>query len=133
MAKLLSGDNPQIPKGEGDAPVQAYLDALPGWKGEVGRRLDALIVETVPGVQKAVKWNTPFYGAEPKTWFLGFHATAKYMKVAFFRGALLTPEPPVGSTDAERRYLHVTGLDTFDEARFADWVAKASELPGVRL
>lgn len=133
MATLLSGGNPQIPKGDGDAPVQAYLAALPGWKGEVGRRLDALIVAAVPGVQKAVKWNTPFYGTEPRTWFLGFHATAKYMKIAFFRGALFHPVPPVDSKDAERRYLHVAGLDTFDEAQFADWVRQASELPGIRL
>ena len=133
MVTLLSGGNPQIPKGDGDAPVAAYLAALPGWKGEVGRRLDALIVETVPGVQKAVKWNTPFYGAEPKTWFLGYQATARYMKIAFFRGALLHPVPPVDSKDAERRYLHVSSLDTFDEAQFADWVRQASERPGVRL
>ncbi len=133
MTTLLSGGNPQIPKGDGDAPVAAYLAALPGWKGAVGRRLDALIVETVPGVQKAVKWNTPFYGAEPKTWFLGYQATARYMKIAFFRGALLDPIPPVDSKDAERRYLHVSSLDTFDEAQFADWVRQASERPGVRL
>jgi hypothetical protein len=133
MSTLLSGGNPRIPKGDGDAPVQAYLAALPGWKGEVGRRLDALIVETVPGVQKAVKWNTPFYGAEPKSWFLAYHATAKYMKIAFFRGALLSPMPPVDSKDAERRYLHVSSLDTFDEAQFADWVRQARESPGVRL
>ena len=133
MSTLLSEGHPQIPKGDGDAPVQAYLAALPDWKGEVGRRLDALIVEAVPGVQKAVKWNTPFYGAEPKTWFIGFQATAKYMKIAFFRGALLQPALPVNSKDAERRYLHIFGLDTFDEARFVDWVRQASELPGVRL
>ena len=133
MSTRLSGGHPQIPKGDGDAPVQAYLAALPGWKGEVGRRLDALIVEAVPGVQKAVKWNTPFYGVEPREWFLGFQATAKYMKVAFFRGVRLSPEPPVGSTDAERRYFHVHEHDVLDEARFADWVRQASELPGVRL
>ena len=131
--RLLSGGNPQIAKGDGDAPVQAYLAALPGWKGEVGRRLDALIVETVPGVQKAVKWNTPFYGAEPKTWFLGFHAVSKYMKIAVFRGALLHPALPVSSTDAERRYLHIYEDGRFDESQFADWVRQASELPGVRL
>jgi len=131
--RRLSGGNPQIAKGDGDGPVQAYLAALPGWKGEVGRRLDALIVETVPGVQKAVKWNTPFYGAEPKTWFLGFHAVSKYIKIAFFRGALLHPALPVDSTDAERRYLHIYEDGRFDESQFADWVRQAGELPGVRL
>ena len=132
MTTRHSGGNPQIPKGEGDAPVQAYLAALSGWKGEAGRRLDALIVETVPGVRKAVKWNTPFYGAEPGEWFLGFQATSKYLKIAFFRGVRLQPPLPVGSTDAERRYLHIFD-GGFDEAQFIDWVRQASELPGVRL
>ncbi len=132
MATVFSGEKPRIPKGDGEAPVQAYLAALSGWKGEAGRRLDALIVEAVPGVQKAVKWNTPFYGAEPGTWFLGYQATAKYMKIAFFRGVRLHPALPIGSTDAERRYLHVFE-GGFDEAQFLDWVRQASELPGVRL
>ena len=86
--KLLSGGNPQIAKADGDAPVQAYIAAMPGWKRDVGRRLDALITRTVPGVRKAVKWNSPFYGMEGQGWFLNFHCFTRYVKVAFFRGAV---------------------------------------------
>lgn len=130
---LLSGGNPQIAKGYGDAPVQAYIAAMPGWKSDVGRRLDALIVRTVPGVRKAVKWNSPFYGVEDQGWFLSFHCFAKYIKVAFFRGASLNPVPPVASKQDDVRYLHIHEDDALDEARLADWVAQASRLPGERM
>jgi hypothetical protein len=130
---LLSGGNPQIPKGDGDAPVQAYIAAMPGWKREVGRRLDAIITATVPGVRKAVRWNTPFYGAlESDGWFVAFHCVTKYVKVNFFRGASLDPVPPVASKQAEVRYFHIHEDDVLDEAQFADWVRQASELPGTR-
>ncbi|MEA3134945.1 MAG: hypothetical protein QOG17_2791 [Gammaproteobacteria bacterium] len=105
---LLAGGNPQIAKGDGDAPVQAYIAAMPGWKGDVGRRLDAIIVRAIPGVQKAVKWNTPFYGVEGQGWFLGFHCITKYIKVAFFRGALLRPVPPGESKSKDTRYSTFT-------------------------
>jgi hypothetical protein len=131
--KLLSGGNPQIAKGHGDAPVQAYIAAMPGWKSEVGRRLDALISDAVPGVLKAVKWNSPLYGMEEKTWFLGVHVFAKYIKVAFFRGAALDPLPPVGSKQKDVRYLHIHEDEAFDEAQFVDWVKQASQLPGERM
>ena len=131
--KLLSGGNPQIPKGDGDAPVQAYIAAMPGWKRDVGRRLDALIAGAVPGVRKAVKWNSPFYGAGDEGWFLSWHCFDKYVKVAFFRGTSLDPVPPVGSKQKEVRYLHVHEDDDLDEARFAAWAKQASELPGERM
>ena len=131
--KLLSGGNPQIAKGDGDAPVQAYIAALPDWKSDVGRRLDALIEGTVPGVRKAVKWNSPLYGVEEKTWFLSLHAFAKYIKVAFFRGAALDPLPPVGSKQKDVRYFHIHEDEPFDEAQFIDWVKQASQLPGERM
>ncbi len=126
---LLSGGNPQIPKGEGDAPVQAYLAAMPGWKADIGRRLDAIITETVPDVRKAVKWNSPFYGMEGRGWFLNFHVFTKYIKVAFFDGMSLDPVPPGESKDENVRYLSIYE-DGFDEAQFAEWVAQASKLPG---
>ena len=129
---LLSGGNPQIAKGYGDAPVQAYIAAMPGWKRDVGRRLDALIVRTVPGVRKAVKWNSPFYGVEDRVWFLSFHCFTKYVKVTFFRGASLRPVPPGASKHKEVRYLDIYE-DQLDEARFAAWVKQASQLPGERL
>ncbi len=127
---LLSGGNPQIAKGYGDAPVQAYIDAMPGWKRDVGHRLDALIVRTVPGVCKAVKWNSPFYGVEGQGWFLGIHCFAKYVKVAFFRGASLRPLPPGESKQKEVRYLDIHEDDQLDEAQLAAWVKQASQLPG---
>jgi hypothetical protein len=130
---LLSGGNPQIAKGYGDAPVQAYLAAMPGWKRDVGRRLDALVVGTVPGVFKAVKWNTPFYGFEGQGWFLGFHCMTKYIKVSFFRGTSLRPVPPVESKQKEVRYFHIHEDGQFDEAQFADWVMQASQLPGEKM
>lgn len=130
---LLSGGNPQIAKAYGDTPVQAYIAAMPGWKGDVGRRLDAIIVRTVPGVRKAVKWNTPFYGVEGQGWFLGFHCITKYVKVAFFRGTSLSPVPPGESTQNEVRYLHIHEDDKLDEDQFVGWVKQAGELPGRRL
>jgi len=128
--KLLSGGNPQIPKGDGDAPVQAYIAAMPGWKGDVGRRLDALIVRTVPDVHKAVRWNSPFYGVEGRGWFLGYHCFTKYIKVTFFRGTSLHPVPPVASKDEEARYFHIHEDDPIDEELVASWIRQASELPG---
>jgi len=127
---LLSGGNPQIPKGDGDAPVQAYIAAMPGWKGDIGRLLDALIVRTVPGVRKAVKWNTPFYGIEGQGWFLGFHCITKYIKVAFFRGASLRPAPPGESTQKEVRYLHIHEKEQIDQAQLTEWIRQAAALPG---
>jgi len=129
---LLAGGNPQIAKADGDAPVQAYIAAMPGWKRDVGRRLDALIVRTVPGVRKAVKWNTPFYGIEGQGWFLGFHCFTKYVKVAFFRGTSLRPVPPGESKQKDVRYLDIHEDDQLDEAQLAAWVKQASQLPGER-
>ncbi|AZO66861.1 MULTISPECIES: DUF1801 domain-containing protein [unclassified Mesorhizobium] len=129
---LLSGGNPQIPKGYGDAPVQAYIVAMPGWKSDVGRRLDAIIVRTVPGVHKAVKWNSPFYGIEGQGWFLSFHVFTRYVKVTFFRGTSLRPVPSGESKHKEVRYLDVYE-DQLDDAQFAAWVKQASQLPGERL
>jgi hypothetical protein len=131
--KLLSGGNPQIAKGYDDAPVQAYIAAMPGWKSDVGRRLDALIVRTVPGVRKAVKWNSPLYGVEDNVWFLGVHVFAKYIKVAFFRGASLRPAPPGASKQKDVRYLDIHEDDAFDEAQLAAWIKQASKLPGERM
>src|SRR5262249_8730226 len=130
---LLAGGNPQIAKGYGDAPVQAYIAAMPGWKRDVGRRLDALIERTVPDVHKAVKWNSPFYGIEGQGWFLSIHCFTKYVKVAFFRGTSLRPVPPGESTQQEGRYLDIHEDDQIDEAQFAAWVKQASQLPGERM
>jgi len=130
---LLSGGNPQIAKGYGDAPVQAYIASMPGWKSEVGRRLDAIIERTVPGVRKAVKWNSPFYGVEDDVWFLNLHVFAKYIKVAFFRGAQLDPVPPVASKHKDVRYFHIQEDDELDEKQFAAWVKQASRLPGEKM
>jgi len=130
---LLAGGNPQIAKGYGDAPVKAYIAAMPGWKRGVGRRLDALIVRTVPGVRKAVKWNSPFYGVEGQGWFLNFHCFTKYVKVAFFRGTSLRPVPPDESKHKDVRYLDIHEDDPFDRAQIARWVKQASQLPGERM
>jgi len=127
--KLLSGGNPQIAKGDGDAPVQAYIAAMPGWKRDVGRRLDALIVRTVPDVQKAVKWNSPFYGVEGQGWILSFHCFTKYVKVTFFRGTSLRPPPPGESKQEDVRYLDIHE-DDLDESQLAKWVRQAAKLPG---
>jgi hypothetical protein len=130
---LLSGGNPQIAKGDGDAPVQAYIAAMPGWKSDTGRRLDALITRTLPGVRKAVKWNSPLYGMDGQTWFLGLHCFAKYIKLAFFRGTSLSPVPPVDSKNAATRYFHIYEGEALDEGLLADWVRQASRLPGERM
>jgi hypothetical protein len=131
---LLAGGNPQIAKGDGDAPVQTYIAAMPGWKQTIGRRLDALIVRTVPGVRKAVKWNSPFYGVdgpdETAEWFLSFHCFAKYVKVAFFHGASLRPLPPGASKQKDVRYLDIRQDDQLDEKLVASWIKQASQLPG---
>jgi hypothetical protein len=130
---LLAGGNPQIPKGDGDAPVQAFIAAMPGWKRDVGRRIDALVARTVPAAHTAVKWNSPFYGLEGQGWFLSFHVYSNYVKVAFFRGALLEPMPPVESKSKDTRYLHLREHEPLDEAQFITWVEQASRLPGERL
>jgi len=131
---LLAGGNPQIPKGEGDAPVQAYIAAMPGWKRDVGRRLDKLIERAVPDVRKAVKWNSPFYGASgTEGWFLNFHCFTRYVKVAFLRGASLRPRPPGESKHAHVRYLDIHEDGKFDEAQFSDWAGQASKLPGEKM
>jgi hypothetical protein len=131
--KLLSGGNPQIAKAYGDAPVEAYIAAMPGWKNDIGRRLDALITRTVPDAHKAVKWNSPLYGIEGQGWFLGIHCFTKYIKVAFFRGASLRPVPSGESKQKEVRYLNIHEDDQLDEAQFARWVKQASKLPGERM
>ena len=130
---LLAGGNPQIAKAYGDAPVQAYIAAMPGWKRDIGRRVDALIVRTVPGVYKAVKWNSPFYGIEGQGWFLSYHCFTKYIKVAFFRGTSLRPLPPAASKHKNVRYLDIHEDDQIDEAQLAAWVKQASQLPGERM
>ncbi len=127
---LLAGGNPQIAKADGDAPVQAYIAAMPGWKSEVGRRLDALIVRTAPGVRKAVRWNSPFYGVEGQGWFLDFHCFTRYVKVAFFRGASLRPVPPGESKQEEVRYLDIHEDDQLDEEQMASWIRQAASIPG---
>ncbi|MGX5665585.1 DUF1801 domain-containing protein [Rhizobium daejeonense] len=127
---LLSGGNPQIAKGDGDAPVQAYIAAMPGWKSEAGRKLDALIVQTVPEVRKAVKWNSPFYGVEGQGWFLSFHCFTRYIKVTFFRGSALQPVPPVASKDEDARYVHIHEHEAIDETQLSDWIRQAAALPG---
>jgi len=128
--KLLSGGNPQIPKGDGDAPVRAYIAAMPGWKRAAGERLDALIERSVPGVQKAVRWNSPFYGVEGKGWFVSFHCFTRYIKITFFKGAALDPLPPVGSKDPDTRYLHIHEDDAVDEDQLASWLKQAAAIPG---
>jgi hypothetical protein len=125
---LLAGGNPQIAKAEGDAPVQAYIAAMPGWKSDVGRRLDTLIVRMVPGVRKAVKWNSPFYGIEGQGWFLSFHSFTNYVKVTFFQGTLLRPAPPGGKAK-EARWIDIHE-DDLDEAQLATWIGQAAALPG---
>jgi hypothetical protein len=127
---LLSGGNPQIAKAEGNAPVQAYIAAMPGWKSEVGRRLDALIERNVPGVRKAVKWNSPFYGIEGQGWFLSFYVFTHYVKVTFFRGTSLSPLPPGKSKHKEVRYLNIRESDEIDEAQMSAWIRQAADLPG---
>jgi hypothetical protein len=128
--KLLSGGNPQITKGDGDAPVQAYIAAAPGWKRMACQHIDALIVRAVPGVKKAVKWNTPFYGVEGQGWFVAYHIFNKYVKITFFFGRKLKPMPPVESKDPNARYVHLHENGVFDEVQFMDWVKQAAKVPG---
>ena len=130
---LLSGGNPQIAKADGDAPVQAYIGAMPGWKRDVGRQLDALISRTVPGVRKAVKWNSPFYGMAGQGWFASFHCFTRYVKVTFFRGASLLPVPPGESKQKDVRYLDIYEDNQLDEELVASWIRQAAELPGESL
>jgi hypothetical protein len=130
VAVLLSGGNPQIAKADGDAPVQAYIAAMPGWKRDLGKRLDALIVRNVPNVRKAVRWNSPFYGIEGQGWFLSFYVFTRYVKVTFFRGTSLRPVPPVASKHKEVRYIDIHEGDELDEAQMATWVKQAAALPG---
>ena len=127
---LLSCGNPQIAKGEGNAPVQAYIAAMPEWKRAVGQRLDALVVRNVPKVRKAVKWNSPFYGVEGRGWFLSFHVYTRYVKVTFFNGASLRPVPPGASKQKDVRYLDIRDHDAIDEAQMSDWIKQAAALPG---
>ncbi|HKU13849.1 MAG TPA: DUF1801 domain-containing protein [Steroidobacteraceae bacterium] len=129
---LLSGGNPQIAKADGDPPVQAYIAAMPGWKRDIGRRVDELITRAVPGVKKAVKWNSPFYGVDGQSWFLSYHCFTKYVKVGFFRGTRLRPMPPGESKHEEVRYLDIYE-GQLDEAQFTQWVRQASRLPGEKL
>jgi hypothetical protein len=131
--RLLSGGNPQIAKGEGDAPVQAYLAAVPDWRQDIARRVDALVTGTIPGIRKAVKWNSPFYGAPDRDgWFLSFHVFAKYVKLTFFRGTALDPVPPGASKTLDTRYLDIREAG-FDEAQLRAWIIQAAALPGVKL
>ena len=132
---LLSGGNPQIAKGYGDAPVQAYIAAMPGWKRDIGRHVDALVMRAVPGVRKAVKWNSPFYGIadEEAGWFLSFHCFTKYVKLTFFRGGSLQPLPPGVSKYKEVRYFDIREDDEIDDVQLAGWVKQASRLPGERM
>ena len=127
---LLSGGNPQIAKGDGDAPVQAYIEAMPGWKSDVGRRLDALITRTVPKLRKAVRWNSPFYGVEGRGWFLSLHCYSKFVKVAFFNGTSLRPLPPGESKVKGVRYLDILEDDPLDDVQLAKWLKQAAALPG---
>jgi hypothetical protein len=127
---LLSGGNPQIAKADGDAPVQAYIAAMPGWKRDLGKRLDALIVRSVPNVRKAVKWNSPFYGVDGNGWFLSFHVFTRYVKVTFFRGSSLRPVPPGASKHKDVRYFDILEDVELDEAQMADWVKQSAMLPG---
>ena len=130
---LLSGGNPQIAKADGDAPVHAYIAAMPGWKSDVGHRLDALIERAVPDVRKAVRWNSPFYGVEGQGWFLGYRCLTKYVKVAFFRGTSLSPVPPVASKQGDVRYFHIYENDELDEETLTSWIRQAADLPGENL
>lgn len=128
--KLLSGGNPQIPKGDGVGPVHAYIAAMPGWKREIGSRLDELVMVTVPSARCAVRWNTPFYGIEGRGWFLAYHCFNKYIKLSFFNGGLLMPPPPIASKCEPVRYYHIHEGDRFDESQLASWIKQASKLPG---
>ena len=131
--KLLTGGNPQIPKGDGDGPVQMYIDAMPGWKREVGRKIDDLVVATVPNVRKAVRWNSPFYGIDDQGWFLSFYCFTRYVKLTFHNGVLLSPLPPIASKHESVRYFRIDEGDAVDEGLIRDWIKQASALPGENL
>lgn len=131
--KLLSGGNPQTPKGEGEEPVRAYIAAMPEWKSPLGERLDRLVTRTVPEVHKAVKWNQPFYGREGEGWFFAFRCYAKFVQLQFFRGSSLDPVPPKAAKHPEVRYLDIHEDDELDEAQLVSWIEQASELPGEKL
>ena len=133
VPRLLSGGNPQIPKGDGDVPVRAYLDAVPGWKRGVCERIDTLVAAAVPGVQKAVRWNTPFYGLDGRGWFLAYHCLTKHVKLTFFRGTSLDPPPPVASKQPDVRSLHLPEDERIDEAQLTAWIRQAAALPGETL
>ncbi len=128
--KLLAGGNPQIPKGDGDGPVRQYIAAMPGWKREIGRRLDALVAEHAPGAHKGVRWNSPFYGIEGQGWFLSFHVFTRYVKVTFFNGSALEPPPPGASKHKDVRYLDIHEEGVVDEGQLGRWIAQAAALPG---
>lgn len=128
--RLLAGDNPQIAKGDGDAPVQAYIKAIPGWKQDVARRLDSIVTRTVPELRKAVKWNSPFYGVEGKGWFLSLHCFTKYVRLGFFNGTSMRPMPPGASSIPNLRYLDIRENDVLDEAQCVKWIKQASRMPG---
>jgi len=131
--RLLAGGNPQIAKGEGDTPVQAYIAALTGWKRDLAEQLDQLITQVVPGVQKAVKWNSPFYGVDGGGWFLGVHAYTRYLKLNFFKGSELRPLPPVSSASGEARYVHLSDQEPFDTVQLTDWIRQAAAIPGWKM
>ncbi len=131
--KLLTGGNPQIPKADGDAPVQDYIAAMPEWKSDVGRLLDGLIERTVPEVRKAVRWNTPFYGIEDQGWFVSYNCCTRYVELAFHNGASLCPLPPVESKHPDVRYFHIHEDDDVDEKQLTSWIRQAAELPGEEL
>ncbi len=128
--KLLSGGNPQIAKADGDAPVRAYIAAMPGWKREVGERIDAIIVRAFPSARKAVKWNSPFYGVEGEGWIVAVHCFTKYVRVAFFNGSTLRPMPPGESKQRQTRYLDIRENDALDEAQISSWIRQARRAPG---
>ena len=128
--ELLAGGNPRVPKGDGDGPVQTYLDAMPGWKQPIGRRLDALITANVSSLRKGVRWNSPFYGSEGRGWFLSFHCFTNYVKVTFFDGSALDPMPPVASKDPSARYVHLTEDEELDDELLVRWITQAAALPG---
>lgn len=131
--KLLSGGNPQIPKGDGREFVRAYIEGMPGWKRDVGRKLDDLILKTVPDAKMAVRWNTPFYGIEGGGWFVAFHCLARYIKISFFKGASLQPVPPVSSKQENVRYFHIKEHDKIDEKLLTSWIEQASRIPGEKV
>jgi hypothetical protein len=131
--KLLAGGNPQIAKGDGDAPVQAYIAAMPGWKREIGEKVDALVEQVVPWVAKAVKWNTPLYGIAGQGWFVAMHCFNRYVKLTFFRGTSLDPVPPEPSRTAQARYFHIHENDEWNEEKLRSWIRQASQLPGGKL